>query len=98
MTILGQLERALGLGKYKIDAGYSDVTMSSSGGSISTGLSTVKAFIAIVEENTAGVAYMVKIDSISGGTVTIRVFSYDGTTFSEVTSGTVKVHWFAIGS
>jgi len=97
MTIIGQLERARGVGKYKVDAGSASVTMSSSGGTISTGLATVTSAVVDVVESTAGTAYMVKIDSISGGDITIRVFSYDGTTFAEVTSGTVNVRYIAIG-
>lgn len=81
------------LGK-KVKAGTASIA---SGGTISTGLSSIDTFIAIPQESTSGVAYMVKITAISGGDVTLEIDSFDGTTFTAGVTTAITIHWIAVG-
>jgi len=75
MTIIGQLERARGLGKYKVDVGVTagPSSYSTGGFTLSTNLSRIEAIIVQVLGGGEYIAQVVDTLPKSGSSVTVKV-------------------------
>ena len=93
MPIIGSLDKPYGVG-YKVYEDTVDVTGSKD---IDTGFRVVKTVSVSVETTSSTKVYFPRIDSISGGTVTVKVADFDGTTLNITSSDTVKIHIIVIG-
>lgn len=93
MSIVGMFEKPYGVG-YKVYTGTVSVTGTKA---ISTGFSTVVSVSLTVETTSTTKVYIPRVDSISGGTVTVKVADYDGTTLNVTSSDTVTVHVVIVG-
>jgi hypothetical protein len=94
MPILGALDRAMGIGKRKVESGTASITGT---GSITTGLSVIEAAVVCVRNSgTTLPTRTASITSISGGTINVVVTEH-GESSNAVATTEATVGYVVIG-